>query len=115
MSDIDLVEESHVNDVVLPDCTLNTLLQCENVMVEASKSVYLRQSLIQQVKETALIEKCCGLLHQGKEADFFHLGAIMKQIVFLNDVALFEQILQETLFASVVQCLECTAFFVSFP
>ncbi|KAJ3219304.1 Platinum sensitivity protein [Dinochytrium kinnereticum] len=90
--------------------THGNLREVEQVILSASRSVFGREQLAQLISQENYIDKLLVLLTDLEDLesleDLYTLSSIMKMIIFLNDSTIYETILQDAVFLSVVGVLE---------
>ncbi|KAJ3411746.1 Platinum sensitivity protein [Chytridiales sp. JEL 0842] len=95
---------------ILPAPTLSNIKEIEQKIVSASRNYYGRDKLATVLKSDNYIEQLLPLLEICEDMesldDLYSLSAIMRAIIFLNDVKIYEMLLQDDVFDAVIGMLE---------
>ncbi|KND02190.1 uncharacterized protein SPPG_02678 [Spizellomyces punctatus DAOM BR117] len=94
----------------LPDPELANLKYLEELVFRAARSVFGRDLLLQAVERTNFIRKLLPVFETSEDLEdmesLYALSSILRSLIFLNEGTIFELILSDELFTSVLGILE---------
>lgn len=99
----------------LPEPTMGNLKEIEELLNHYSRSVIYKEPLIKQIGEKKYLPRLLTLFQTCEDLEsleeLYTLGSIMRSIIMLNDTSIFEFILRDDAFHTIVGILECTLSF----
>ena len=103
--------DTFANPVLLPHPDMGNLQEILNMTMSASTSPPGRDSLSKFVLREEYIRKLTSLLEKAEDlealAELHTLCKIMKLLILLNDSAIIEHVVQDSVVMGVVGILEC--------
>ncbi|KAI9343620.1 component of IIS longevity pathway SMK-1-domain-containing protein [Obelidium mucronatum] len=103
-------DERKVGGLVLSKPSMASIKEIEEVMFASSKGAYGRGQLSRAVMQDNFIAELLPLLEMCEDMEsldeLYSLSHIVKMIVFLNDSKIYEYLLQDEIFPSIIGLLE---------